>query len=76
MSELSYETCIEKLEELVKKLESGDLPLEESLQAYEKGKELIAYCSDKLKEAQGKLQIVIQKENGSLESAPFQLDKI
>jgi exodeoxyribonuclease VII small subunit len=75
MNEFSYESTIQKLEELVKKLESGDLPLEESLQAYEKGKQFIALCSEKLKEAQEKLQVVVQKENGSLEAAPFQFEK-
>lgn len=51
-SELSYETAYQQLEEILQALESGDLPLEESLKLYELGATLATYCAHKLDEAE------------------------
>jgi exodeoxyribonuclease VII small subunit len=48
---LSYEEAYRQLEEVLHTLESGDLPLEESLKLYEVGASLAAYCAHKLDEA-------------------------
>ena len=53
---LSFEEAYKQLTELVKKMESGDLPLAESVAAYEQGIKLKAYCEQLLKEAELKIE--------------------
>lgn len=53
---LSFEEAFKQLSELVKKMESGDLPLAESVAAYEQGIKLKAYCEQLLKEAELKIE--------------------
>ncbi len=56
VEELSYEQAFEELEDLVDKLESGELPLEEALAFFERGQALAARCSDLLEKAELKLK--------------------
>ena len=53
---LSFEDAYKQLTELVKKMESGELPLAESVAAYEQGIKLKAYCEQLLKEAELKIE--------------------
>ena len=55
---LTFEQAFAELEESVRTLERGDLPLEESLTLYERGQELSAYCAKLLDEAELKVQQV------------------
>lgn len=55
-NKLSFEDAYRQLTELVKKMESGELPLAESIAAYEKGIKLKAYCEQMLKEAELKIE--------------------
>jgi len=55
---LTFEQAFAELEESVRMLEHGDLPLEESLALYERGQELSAYCAKLLDEAELKVQQV------------------
>ena len=52
----SFESAMEQLETLVSKMESGDLSLEESLEAFEKGVHLTRFCQDQLRKAELKIQ--------------------
>ena len=52
----SFESAMEQLETLVSKMESGDLSLEESLKAFEKGVKLTRFCQDQLQKAELKVQ--------------------
>ena len=52
----SFESAMEQLETLVSKMESGDLSLEESLEAFEKGVHLTRFCQDQLQKAELKIQ--------------------
>ena len=52
----SFESAMEQLETLVSKMESGDLSLEESLRAFEKGVNLTRFCQDQLQKAELKVQ--------------------
>ena len=52
----SFEIAMEQLENLVSKMEGGDLSLEESLEAFEKGVNLTRFCQDQLKKAELKVQ--------------------
>jgi exodeoxyribonuclease VII small subunit len=58
IEELTFEQAFAELEESVRTLERGDLPLEESLVLYERGQELSAYCAKLLDEAELKVQQV------------------
>jgi exodeoxyribonuclease VII small subunit len=56
-----FETAMRDLEELVARLEQGDLPLEESLAAFERGVMLTRTCQTALKEAEQKVEILLKK---------------
>ena len=56
-----FETAMHDLEELVDRLEQGDLPLEESLAAFERGVMLTRACQTALKEAEQKVEILLKK---------------
>jgi exodeoxyribonuclease VII small subunit len=58
---LDFETAMRDLEELVERLEHGDLPLEESLAAFERGVMLTRACQSALKEAEQKVEILLKK---------------
>jgi exodeoxyribonuclease VII small subunit len=54
--ELAFEAAFARLEEIVGKLEAGDLPLDEALALFEEGQRLAAYCGAKLDEAELRVQ--------------------
>jgi exodeoxyribonuclease VII small subunit len=56
-----FEASMRDLEELVERLEQGDLPLEESLAAFERGVMLTRACQTALKEAEQKVEILLKK---------------
>ena len=56
-----FETAMRDLEALVERLEQGDLPLEESLAAFERGVMLTRACQSALKEAEQKVEILLKK---------------
>ncbi|MDR1337433.1 MAG: exodeoxyribonuclease VII small subunit [Rickettsiales bacterium] len=57
-TKLSFEEAYKQLMEIVKKMESGELPLADSVAAYEQGVKLKAYCEQLLKEAELKIEQV------------------
>lgn len=59
----TFEAALAELEAIVRDLEAGQLPLEESLAAYERGAALLRHCQETLSSAEQKLQIL---ENSSL----------
>jgi exodeoxyribonuclease VII small subunit len=58
---LDFEAAMRDLEELVERLEHGDLPLEESIAAFERGVMLTRSCQTALKEAEQKVEILLKK---------------
>ena len=66
-----FEAAIAELESIVKKLEEGDLPLEESLAFYERGVQLSRFCHARLEEAERRIEIL--NERGELTPAPASL---
>ncbi|MEN6461226.1 MAG: exodeoxyribonuclease VII small subunit [Syntrophomonas sp.] len=72
MEDLKFEDSLKKLEAIVEKLESGDLSLEESLQAFEEGVSLSLFCQQELKKADGQVTLLIKKINGELELTKFE----
>jgi exodeoxyribonuclease VII small subunit len=70
--EKSFEEVLRELEEIVNRLEQGDLPLEESLQLFEQGVRLSRACHGKLDEAQKRLEILLKDEEGVMAARPFE----
>jgi len=54
----SYEAALQELEQLVGRLESGDMPLEQLLSGYQRGAELLKYCRDKLEAVEGQIKVL------------------
>jgi exodeoxyribonuclease VII small subunit len=54
----TFETALAELEEIVARMEGGQLPLEDSLAAYKRGAELLAYCQGALKDAQQQVEVL------------------
>jgi exodeoxyribonuclease VII small subunit len=67
----SFEAALAELEELVGRMETGELPLQQSLAAYKRGAVLVAYCQAALKDAQQQVQVM---EKGLLQ--PFAADDV
>ena len=70
----SFEACLDELEKVVKELEAGDLPLERSLELFEKGMALSETCRKQLENAETRVEMLIRKE-GKLQAEPFRPDK-
>ena len=64
----SFEQAMNRLEEISQSLESGDIPLEESIILYEEGIKLVEFCQGKLTEAEKKLQKLTRTEEGKFET--------
>ena len=70
----SFETCLDELEKVVKELEGGDLPLERSLELFERGMTLSDTCRKQLEEAETRVEMMIRKD-GKMAAEPFRPDK-
>jgi exodeoxyribonuclease VII small subunit len=62
----SFESCIKRLEKIVDLLESGEVPLEESIKMYEEGIGLSKVCLEKLSDAELKIKKISKDVNGKL----------
>jgi exodeoxyribonuclease VII small subunit len=67
----AFETRLDELERVVKELEKGELPLEKSLELFEKGMKLSADCKRQLEEAETRVELLI-KRGSKIVAAPFE----
>lgn len=67
MDNLSFDSALERLEDIVEQLESGQLALEESLNLFEEGVKLSLFCQQELKKTDGRVQRLLKTLNGELE---------
>ena len=65
VGKLSFERAIEELESIVKRLEDGKVPLEESVAIYERGEVLKRRCEDLLKQAEARVQKITLDSSGN-----------
>ena len=65
MQDLSFEESLEKLEEIVNRLENGDVPLDDAIDEFNKAMQLVKVCNDKLNFAEEAIAKIVQ-ENGEL----------
>ncbi len=64
VDQLSFEAALNELEDIVSRLEQGEVELEDSIRLYERGQALKARCEAKLKAAEGRLEKVVQGAKG------------
>ncbi|MDX1975085.1 MAG: exodeoxyribonuclease VII small subunit [Rickettsiales bacterium] len=69
--DLSFEDALKDLEAIVRKLESGQGNLEDAINDYVRGTELKAFCEQKLKDAQRKVEKILQAQDGTLTTTPL-----
>lgn len=67
-----FEAALAELETIVKRLEAGELTLEQSLELYERGVQLSRFCHARLEEAERRIEIL--NERGELKPAPSSLE--
>lgn len=68
---LTFEQAMQRLEEIVRQLERGDVPLDDSLALFEEGSSLIAQCSKQLDEAEQKVVMLKKGSDGAPQELPF-----
>lgn len=70
-STMSFESALDQLQRTVKKLESGELSLEDSLKCFEEGVRLSRFCQAYLSEADKRIEILTKSTAESIEASPF-----
>jgi exodeoxyribonuclease VII small subunit len=73
MGEMSFEEALKELEEIVGKLEDGELSLDASLGLFEKGVKLTKFLRNELEKAEKKIDILLKDDEGKIEAKPFEL---
>ena len=71
---LTFESAIQRLEKIVADMEEAELPLEDVLKKYEEGTRLVRFCSQKLDEAEKKIEVLTKKTDGSVALEPFEAE--
>ena len=74
IDKMSFESALAELEQIVSKLERGDVELEESIDIYERGARLKAHCEAKLKAAELKVEQIVQDSSGKVRTEPASFD--
>ncbi|MGH9592026.1 MAG: exodeoxyribonuclease VII small subunit [Bryobacteraceae bacterium] len=67
----NFESSLARLEEIVGKLESANLSLDEAMKLFEEGVQLSRDCQKHLQQAEGKVEILLKKAGGELAAVPF-----
>jgi exodeoxyribonuclease VII small subunit len=71
----SFEEAISELECIVKKLEKGDIPLEESIELFKQGVELSGYLNAKLSDAERKITVLLENDKGEISESTFRTEE-
>ncbi len=74
MAKDSFEKDIQRLEDIVAKMEEGDIPLDESMKLFEEGVKLSRLCSERLDKAEKKVEIITADKNGNITAKPFEAE--
>ncbi len=67
-----FERSLTRLEEVVRRLESPQLSLDEAMKLFEEGVELSRECQEQLEEAEGRVEILLKKADGKMAPQPFE----
>ena len=71
---MSFEEALAELEQIVRRLEAGQIKLDEALVCYERGSQLKLYCEKKLNEAQQRIDRIVIGSDGAVGAEPEKLD--
>jgi exodeoxyribonuclease VII small subunit len=71
MTDLKFEDCLARLEQIVTALEAGNLPLEESLKVFEEGIAMARHCQRYLDDAHRRIEILAKDASGAATTKPF-----
>jgi exodeoxyribonuclease VII small subunit len=69
-----FEDSLEELEGIIDELESGELPLDKMIERYERGVETLELCRKVLDEAEKKIEVLVKRSDGKVETEPFDPD--
>jgi exodeoxyribonuclease VII small subunit len=69
--EKSFEASLKELEQIVEQLETGDLPLEHSLELFEQGVRLSRDCQKRLDEAERRVELLLKNDDGAFARIPL-----
>lgn len=76
MEGMKFEEALDRLEEIVKMLEKGEMGLEDSLKAFEEGIMLSRFCMRILNEAERKVEMLLRDEgSGEMNIVPFKVEE-
>ncbi len=70
----TFEDALKRLEEIAKNLESDDIALDKAVSLYEEGMKLVDFCSKKLEEAENRIRVITNINNGKIETEEFDGD--
>lgn len=70
-----FERSLTRLEEVVKRLESAELSLDEAMKLFEEGVKLSRDCQKQLEEAEGRVEILLKKADGKVTAEPFETEE-
>jgi exodeoxyribonuclease VII small subunit len=71
---MSFEDALSELEQIVRRLEAGQVKLDEAILSYERGAQLKQYCERKLNEAQQRVERIVIGADGAISMEPVKLD--
>ena len=74
MKELSFEEALSMLEEQVRKLESGNMTLDQSISSFEEAVKLVKLCNEKLESAERRVRLLTENADGTVTDIPFIAD--
>ncbi len=74
MADVKFEECLTRLEQIVRDLEGGHLPLEESLRVFEEGVALARHCQRYLEDAERRIELLQKDETGALTTRPLTVE--
>lgn len=74
MAKIKFEDALKGLEDIVERLEKGELSLDETLSEYEEGIRLYKQCIALLENAEKKIQILVKDENGVFRTKDFEAE--
>lgn len=71
MTDLKFEDCLARLEQIVTQLEAGQLSLDDSLKVFEEGIGLARHCAKYLADAERRIELLAKDDTGALSQKPF-----
>ena len=75
MATEKFESALKKLEEVVSRLEGGELSLDDSLKAFEEGVKYANFCSKKLDEAESRVELLLKQKDGTFVKKDFRIEE-